>query len=31
MKIMEEKKIRARSLVHNTLGVDGRVGAPEWD
>jgi hypothetical protein len=31
MKIMEEQKDGARSLAHNTLGVEGRVGALGWE
>jgi hypothetical protein len=33
VKIMEESKVRARSLAHNILrgGVEGRAGAPGWD
>jgi hypothetical protein len=27
----EEKGVEARSLAHNTWGVEGRVGAPGWD
>jgi len=28
--IAEGKKVGAHSLVHNTLGVEGHVGAPRW-
>jgi len=28
LKTMERKGVGARSLAHNTLGVEGRVGAP---
>jgi len=31
MKIMEEQKDGASSLAHNTLGVEGRVGALGWE
>jgi len=31
MKATEEQGVGARSLVRNTLGVEGRVGAPGWD
>jgi hypothetical protein len=27
---MEEQGVGARSLVHNILGVEGRVEAPGW-
>ncbi len=27
----EEEGVGARSLAHNTWGVEGRVGAPGWD
>jgi hypothetical protein len=29
VKIMEGKKIKVHFLVHNTLGIEGCVGAPE--
>ncbi len=31
MKTMEEQGVGARSLAHNTSGVEGHVGAPGWD
>ncbi len=31
VKTTEGKGVGARSLVHNTSGVEGRVGAPGWD
>jgi len=31
LKTMEEQGVEARSLVRNTLGVEGHVGAPGWD
>jgi len=31
VKITEGKGVGAPSLAHNTLGVEGRVGAPRWD
>jgi hypothetical protein len=31
MKITKEQKIEARSLAHNTLGVEGRPRVPGWD
>jgi hypothetical protein len=31
VKITEEQIVKARSLVRNTLGVEGRAGAPGWD
>jgi hypothetical protein len=31
VKTSEEQGIRASSLAHNTLGVEGHAGAPEWD
>jgi hypothetical protein len=27
---MKGQEVGARSLAHNTLGVEGRVGAPKW-
>jgi hypothetical protein len=30
-KAAEEEGVGARSLAHNTWGVEGRVGAPGWD
>jgi hypothetical protein len=30
MKTMEEKRVGARSLACNTLGVEGRVGVLGW-
>jgi hypothetical protein len=27
----EEEGVEARSLTHNTWGVEGRVGASGWD
>jgi len=30
VKTMEGEGVGARSLVHNTLGVEGHVGAPGW-
>jgi hypothetical protein len=30
MKTMEGEGVRARSLAHNTLGVEGHVGALGW-
>jgi hypothetical protein len=30
VKIMEGEGVGACSLVHNTLGVEGRVGASRW-
>jgi hypothetical protein len=30
MKTTEGEGIGARSLAHNILGVEGRVGAPGW-
>jgi hypothetical protein len=27
----KRKKVRACSLIHNTFGVGGHVGAPRWD
>ncbi len=30
-KTAEEWGVGARSLAHNTWGVEGRVGAPRWD
>ncbi len=30
MKTIEEQEVGARSLVLNTLGVEGRAGAPGW-
>jgi len=31
MNTSEGKRVGARSLVCNTLGVEGRVGASKWD
>jgi len=31
VKITEEQRVRARSLVYNTLGAEGHAGAPRWD
>ncbi len=31
VKITEESGVGARSLAHNTLGVEGHAGAPGWD
>jgi len=31
VKITNGERVGARSLVHSTLGVEGRVGAPRWD
>jgi len=31
MKIVEGEGIGVRSLVRNTLGVEGHVGASRWD
>jgi hypothetical protein len=31
MKIAEKQGVEAHSLAHNTLGVEGRAGAPKWD
>jgi hypothetical protein len=31
VKTIEGKKVRVRSLVLNTLGVEGHVGVPRWD
>jgi len=31
VKTMKKWKIRARSLAHSTLRVEGRAGAPKWD
>jgi len=31
MKIAKGKGVGACSLTHNTLGVEGRDGAPGWD
>jgi len=28
---VEEQGVGACSLAHNTLGVEGHVGAPGWD
>ncbi len=28
--ITEGKRVGARSLAHNTFGVEGHVGAPKW-
>ncbi len=30
MKTVEEQGVGARSLAPNTLGIEGRVGAPKW-
>ncbi len=30
MKIVKGQGVGARSLARNTLGVEGRAGAPEW-
>ncbi len=30
VKTMEREGVGARSLAHNTLGVEGRVGASKW-
>jgi len=30
MKTTKGQKIGARSLIHNTLGVEGRARAPRW-
>jgi hypothetical protein len=30
VKTIEGKKVRLLSLTCNTLGVEGRVGAPRW-
>jgi len=31
VKIVEEQGVGARSLAHNTLGVEGRARALGWD
>jgi len=31
VKPVEEQGIGARSLAHNTLGVEGHARAPEWE
>ncbi len=31
VKIMEGEGIGVRSLIHNTLGVEGHAGALGWD
>ncbi len=31
VKIVEGEEVGVRSLVQNTLGVEGRAGAPIWD
>jgi hypothetical protein len=31
VKIVEEQGVRARSLAHSTLGVEGRAKALGWD
>ncbi len=31
LKTMKEQRVEAHSLACNTLGVEGRVGAPGWD
>jgi hypothetical protein len=30
VKPMKEGRVGAHSLAHNTLGIEGRVGAPGW-
>jgi len=30
VKTTEREKVGVHSLVHNTLGVEGRAGAPRW-
>jgi len=31
LKTIEEQEVKARSLVHSTLGVEGHAGAPGWE
>jgi len=31
VKIVEGEEVGVRSLIQNTLGVEGRAGAPIWD
>jgi hypothetical protein len=31
MKTKKGQRVRARSMVHSTLGVEGHAGAPGWD
>jgi hypothetical protein len=31
VKTTKGQGVKARALAHNTLGVEGRAGAPGWD